>query len=123
MSLGAQNMKTRSDDLGTAENESGSAKHENGTGRPQYHRKWVWELKTGKGDPTPSLPSKMSSGTQNMKTLHDALSTAKISPGVQNMKTGPDAVGTAENWSGSAKHENGTRHRRYRGKRVQERTT
>jgi hypothetical protein len=32
------------------------------------------------------------------------------------MKTGPDTFITAENEYGSAKHENGTRHPRYRGK-------
>jgi hypothetical protein len=37
--LGAKNMKTGWDTLGTAENESGGAKHENGTRRPLYHRK------------------------------------------------------------------------------------
>jgi hypothetical protein len=37
------------------------------------------------------------------------------------MKTGPDAVGTTENEFGSAKHENGTRRRLYRRKRVRER--
>jgi hypothetical protein len=35
------------------------------------------------------------------------------------MKTGPGALSTARNESGSAKHENGTRRRRYRPKRVQ----
>jgi hypothetical protein len=38
----------------------------------------------------------------------------------QNMKTGPKALGTIENDSGSAKHENGTRRRRYRRKRFRE---
>jgi hypothetical protein len=37
------------------------------------------------------------------------------------MKMGLDALGTAENKSGSAKHENGIRLPRYRGKRVQAR--
>jgi hypothetical protein len=36
---GAQNMKTVTDVLGTAENESGHAKHENRTRRPRYPRK------------------------------------------------------------------------------------
>jgi hypothetical protein len=45
-SLGAQNMKTGLDALGTFENESGSAKHENGTRRLQYRRKRVRERKT-----------------------------------------------------------------------------
>jgi hypothetical protein len=35
-SLGAQNMTTGPDVLGTAENMSGSAKHENGTRRPPH---------------------------------------------------------------------------------------
>jgi hypothetical protein len=36
------------------------------------------------------------------------------------MKTGPDALGTAGNESGHPKHENGTLHPRYGGKRVRE---
>jgi hypothetical protein len=63
----------------------------------------------------------MSSGAQNMKTGPDALGTALNEFGAQNMKTGPDALGTAENEFGSAKHEYGTRRRRYCEKRVQER--
>jgi hypothetical protein len=39
------------------------------------------------------------------------------------MKTEPDALGTAGNESGSAKLENGTRCRRYRGKLVRARKT
>jgi hypothetical protein len=54
--------------------------------------------------PTPSVPLKMSSG-------------------VQNMKTEPDTLGNAQNEFGSAKHENGTRHPRYRPKCVRERKT
>jgi hypothetical protein len=46
-----------------------------------------------------------------------------MSPGAQNMKKGLDALGTAENESGRVKQENGTRHPRYRPKRVQERKT
>jgi hypothetical protein len=46
-----------------------------------------------------------------------------MSSGAQNMKTGADAHGTVENESGRAKHENGTRHPRYRQKRVRERKT
>jgi hypothetical protein len=38
-SPGAQNMKTRTDALNTAENEYGRAKYENGTRRPRYRRK------------------------------------------------------------------------------------
>jgi hypothetical protein len=42
---GAQNLKTRPDTLGTAENESGSAKYENKTRHPRYRRKRVLEPK------------------------------------------------------------------------------
>jgi hypothetical protein len=97
MSLGAHNMKTEPDALGTAENDHGCAKHENGTRRPRYHLKRVWERKTRKSDPTPPVPP-------------------KTSPGAQNMKTRLDALGTAENDYGCAKHENRTRHPRYGGK-------
>jgi hypothetical protein len=38
----------------------------------------------------------------------------KMSSAAQNMKTGPDALGTAENESARAKHENGTRRTRHR---------
>jgi hypothetical protein len=92
-------MKTGADALGTAENESGRTKHENGTELPRYRRKGVRANKTGKWEPTPSVPSKMSQGAQNMKT-------------------GDDALGIAKNESGSAKHENGARCPRYRQKRV-----
>jgi hypothetical protein len=78
-------MKSGSDALGATENGSGSAKDEKYT-------------------PTPSVPPKMFSGAQNMKTVTDALSIAK-------------------NVSGSAKLENGTRRRRYRRKCVWERKT
>jgi ferredoxin len=44
-SLGAQNMKTGPDALGTAENEYGSTKHENGTRRTRHRRKRVRECK------------------------------------------------------------------------------
>jgi hypothetical protein len=37
--MGAQNVKTGPDALGTAENESGTTKDENGTRRPRYCRK------------------------------------------------------------------------------------
>jgi hypothetical protein len=97
-------MKTGPDALVTAENESRSAKHENGTQRHQYRRKGVRVRKTLKREPTPSVPSKMS-------------------PGEQNMTTGLDALGTAENNFGSAKHENGSRHPLYRRKRVRQRKT
>jgi hypothetical protein len=106
MSQGAQNMKTGLDALSTAENGSGraktvpdavdpdenefnSAKHENGTRRPRYHR----EPKTRKRNPTPSVPPKMNSGAQNIKTA-------------------PDALGT----TGIPKQGNGTRRPRYRQK-------
>jgi hypothetical protein len=79
----------RFDALATAEKESGNAKKENRTQRPWYQRKRVRERKTKKRDPTPTVPSKMC-------------------PGAQNMETGPDALGIVENESGSAKHENGT---------------
>jgi hypothetical protein len=95
MSLGAQNIKTESETLGTAENQSRRAKRENEIGRPQYRRKRVRERKTFKREPTASIPP---------KTI----------PGAQNMKTGIDALGTAENDSSSAKHENGTRRTRHR---------
>jgi hypothetical protein len=39
MSLAAQNMKTGTDDLGTAENESGRSKNVNGTRCPRYRQK------------------------------------------------------------------------------------
>jgi hypothetical protein len=83
--------------LGTTENESGRAKHENGTRRPRYCRKWLWERKTWKVDPTSSVPSKMS-------------------PGAENMKRDSDALGTVVNKSEIAKHENGTRRQWYRQK-------
>jgi hypothetical protein len=104
MCPGAQNIKSGSDALVIAENESGSAKHENETRRPRYRRNRVLERKTLKRDPTSSVQS-------------------RTGPGAQNMITGPDAVGIAENGSGSAKHENGTRHSRYRRKRGRERKT
>jgi hypothetical protein len=93
-----------------------------------------------KQDPTPSVPPKTSTGAQNIKIGPEALGTAENetrSPkhekgadtigtaetiqGAQKKKTGLDALGTAENMSESAKRENGTRHPRYRWKRVQER--
>jgi hypothetical protein len=104
MSSGAQNKKTKPDDLGTAEIESSSAKHENGTQRLRYSLERVRERKIIKRDPTQSVPP-------------------KTGPGAQNMKTKPDALGTAENASWSAKHENGTRRHRYRPKWVLERKT
>jgi hypothetical protein len=45
-SLGAQNMKTGPEDLGTDENESGRIKHENGTRRTRYCQKRVRVCKT-----------------------------------------------------------------------------
>jgi hypothetical protein len=95
-------MKMRYD--GTAKNQFGKAKLERRTRRPWYRRKCVQERKHMKKDPTPSVPSKMSSAAQNIKI-------------------GPDALNTAENESGSAKHENGTRRPRFRRKCVRERKT
>jgi hypothetical protein len=66
-----------------------SAKNESGTGKLENR------------DPMPSVLSKTSLGTQNMKT-------------------GSHAPGKAENEFGHAKHENGTRRLRYRRKRVRE---
>jgi hypothetical protein len=77
-------------------------------------------MKTG---PTPSVPSTTGAGAQNIKTGPDALGTVENGSGVQNMKAGSDAVDTVENDSGRVKHENGTRRRRYRRKRVRERKT
>jgi hypothetical protein len=101
---GAEHMETGHDALGTAENESGRAKHENGTRRRRYRWKWLWGCKTGKRDPTPSEPPKMS-------------------PGAQNKKTGSDAPDNAANEFGSTKHKKGTLRPRYRRKRVRERKT
>jgi hypothetical protein len=97
-------MKTGPDALGTVKNELGSAKHENGTRRFPHRQKRVRERKTRKRERTPSVPS-------------------KISLGAQNMKMGPDALGIAENESGSVKLEIGTRRPPYRRKRVRERQT
>jgi hypothetical protein len=98
---GVPKKKTGHDTLGTAKNESGSAMHVNGTRRRRYRRKWVWERKTWKRDPTLSVMPKMS-------------------PKAQNMKTGPGAIFIVENESENAKHENGTRRPRYRRKCVRE---
>jgi hypothetical protein len=95
-------MKTGRDALVTAENDSRRAKHENGTRRPRYRRKRVRVRKTRNQDPTPSVPTKMSTGAQNRKTGHNAF-------------------GTAENEFGSAEQENGTRCARYRRKQVRTR--
>jgi hypothetical protein len=48
---------------------------------------------------------------------------SKKPPRAQNMKTGHDVLGNFENDSGSAKHENGTRHPRFHQTRVRERKT
>jgi hypothetical protein len=45
MSLGAQNMKTGLDALGTAEKQFERAKYENGTRRQPFHLKRVRERK------------------------------------------------------------------------------
>jgi hypothetical protein len=130
-------MNTGPDALRTAENKSERAKHQNETGtlrkvkneyvrskhenvtiRPRYRRKCVRECKTWKRDPTLSGPPKMRPGAQNMKIGPDALGTAENESDNAKKKTGPDALGTAGNDSVSAKHENETRHPRFRQKRV-----
>jgi hypothetical protein len=75
--FGAENIKKGPDALDTVENESGSAKHQNGTRRPRYRRKRIWERKTCKRDPMPSVPSKTSPAAQIMKMGHDALCTVE----------------------------------------------
>jgi hypothetical protein len=65
--------------------------------------------------------AKSSSKAQNTKKGPDALGTAEKSPGAQNMKTGSDALDTIENECGRAKHEIRTRRPRYNRKRVRER--
>jgi hypothetical protein len=55
-----------------------------------------------------------------MKTGPDTLRIAENVSGSENLKTVPDAVGTAENEFGRAKHENGSRRPRFRRKRVWE---
>jgi hypothetical protein len=99
MSPEAQNKKTGPGALDTAQNDFGSTKHENGTQRPLYRPKIVQERKIRKWDSTPSVLPKMGLGAQNLQM-------------------GPDALGSVKNESGSAKVENGTRHPRYRTKRV-----
>jgi hypothetical protein len=75
---GAQNMKSARSALGTAQNKSRSAKHENWTRHPWYRPKRVRECKTWKLNLASSIPLKMSTEAQNMKS-------------------GPDALGIAEN--------------------------
>jgi hypothetical protein len=99
MSPEAQTMQMGHDVFGTIENKSGSAKQEYWTRRPRCRRKRVRERKKGKQEQTPSI-------------------SPKTSQKAQNMKMGLDALGTTENESGSATHENGSRHPRYRRKRV-----
>jgi hypothetical protein len=94
-------MKLRPDALETVENEYGDAKHENGTRRPRYRGKRVRERMAWKRDPTPSEYPKMSTRTQNMKTILDA-------------------HGTTENESRSVRHENRSLRPRHRRKRVRE---
>jgi hypothetical protein len=96
MSLGAQNMKTGPNALGTVEKDSGCAKQKNGTRRARYRRKNVWERKTLEREGTPSVSPKMSHGAQNKKTVPEALVPKKTSLGAQNVKMGPDDPGTAE---------------------------
>jgi hypothetical protein len=76
-----------------------------------------------KQDLMPLVPSKMGPGAQNMKTGRDASAPPKAGPEGLNMKTRHDTLGTAEYESGKAKHENWTRRRRFRRKRVWERKT
>jgi hypothetical protein len=109
-------MKTGPDALGTAENESERAKYENETRRPRYCRKRVRERNTQKRDLTPSVPLKTSPGAHNMKTGSTPSVPPYMSPDAQKMKKESYALGTAENESGRAKHEKGTRRRRYRRK-------
>jgi hypothetical protein len=90
MSLGAQNIKTGPDALGTAENEVGRAKHENWT-------RW------------PSIVQNESGSAKHENWTRRSRYRAKTSRGAQNMKTGPDAHGSAENEFRSTKHENSTR--------------
>jgi hypothetical protein len=87
--------------LSIVENKSGGAKHENKTQRPRYRIKRVEERKIRKRYPTPLVPSKTSSG-------------------VQNMLMGPDVLGSVENDFGSARHENGTWCPQFRRKGVRE---
>jgi hypothetical protein len=84
-SMRAQNMKTKPDALGIAENMSGNGKHDNEIWRHPFRRKRIQARKRWKRDPTHTVPPKASSGAQNKKME-------------------PDAHGTVENESGSAKH-------------------
>jgi hypothetical protein len=68
MSLGAQNMKTESDALRTAENES--------------------RVQTWKWDPTLSVHRETSSGVQNMKTGAETLGTAENESGSVKYENG-----------------------------------
>jgi hypothetical protein len=116
-------MKTGPDALANAEKESGRAKHENGTKAssvPPTTIPATQNMKTGLDVP---VPPKMSPGAQNMKRGPITSISPKMSPGAKNMKKVPHALVTAENESGSAKHENETRHPQYRRKRVRERKT
>jgi hypothetical protein len=61
-SLGAQDMKMGSNAFGIVKNESGGAKHENMIWHPRYRWKRLWECKTWKLYPMPSVPMKMSAG-------------------------------------------------------------
>jgi hypothetical protein len=139
----AQNVKTRPDAVGTAENEYGSAKRENKTRRPRYRRKRVRDCKTcpragygsgkheneygsGKhenGMGRPRYRGKRVRARKIRKRDPMPPLPPKMSPGEQNKRTGPDGPGTAGNESGSAKRENGTRRPRYHQKRVRERKT
>jgi hypothetical protein len=65
----------------------------------------------------------MSPSRQNMKTGPHASVPPKMRTCAQNMKTGHDALGTAENESGHAKHEKRTGCPRNHRKRVRKRKT
>jgi hypothetical protein len=76
-------MKTRADDLGTADDESWRAKLENESRGIEGIR-------------------------SSFHVLRARTNFRETSPRDQNIKTGVDALGTAENESGRTKYENGT---------------
>jgi hypothetical protein len=83
--------------------------NENRTSCPRYRRKWVWDCKTWKLYPAPSLSLKTGPGAQNMNTGPSALYTTENG----SVNTGSDALYTVENEYGSEKHENSTWSPRY----------
>jgi hypothetical protein len=93
------NLKTRPQAHGTAKNEFGVQNLKIKPDALDIVKKWVQERETWNLDPTPSIPSKMS-------------------PGAQNLKTRPNAPDNAENESGSTELENWIRGHRYRRKWV-----